>query len=74
MTVNEVDDVRNSFYARGFEIRNTQLDGVPTNWTLAGSAGETNIDVSIFERVEIVRGATGLLSGAGDPSASVNLV
>ena len=74
VTVNEVDDVRNSFYARGFEIRNTQLDGVPTNWTLAGSAGETNIDVSIFERVEIVRGATGLLSGAGDPSASVNLV
>ncbi len=74
VAVNEVDDVRNSFYARGFEIRNTQLDGVPTNWTLAGGAGETNIDVSIFERVEIVRGATGLLSGAGDPSASVNLV
>ncbi|MFC3580955.1 TonB-dependent siderophore receptor [Sphingomonas hylomeconis] len=74
VTVNEVDDVRNNFYARGFEIRNTQLDGVPTNWTLAGGAGETNIDVSIFERVEIVRGATGLLSGAGDPSASVNLV
>jgi outer membrane receptor for ferric coprogen and ferric-rhodotorulic acid len=74
VAVNEVDDVRNSFYARGFEIRNTQLDGVPANWTLAGANGETNVDVSIFERVEIVRGATGLLSGAGDPSASVNLV
>ncbi len=74
VTVNEVDDVRNNFYARGFEIRNTQLDGVPTNWTLAGGAGETNIDVSVFERVEVVRGATGLMSGAGDPSASVNLV
>lgn len=74
VTINEVDDVRNSFYARGFEIRNTQLDGVPANWTLAGANGETNIDVSIFKRVEIVRGATGLLSGAGDPSASVNLV
>ena len=74
VSVNEVDDVRNNFYARGFEIRNTQIDGVPAAWTLAGSNGETNIDVSIFERVEIVRGATGLLSGAGDPSASVNLV
>jgi len=74
VTVNEVDDVRNTFYARGFEIRNTQLDGVPANWTLSGANGETNIDVSIYERVEIVRGATGLLSGAGDPSASVNLV
>jgi len=74
VTVNEVDDVRNSFYARGFEIRNTQIDGVPTAWALAGANGETNIDVSIYERVEVVRGATGLLSGAGDPSASVNLV
>jgi len=74
VAVNEVDDVRNNFYARGFEIRNTQIDGVPAAWTLAGGNGETSIDVSIFERVEIVRGATGLLSGAGDPSASVNLV
>jgi outer membrane receptor for ferric coprogen and ferric-rhodotorulic acid len=74
VTVNEVDDVRNSFYARGFEIRNYQVDGVPTAWTLAGGAGETIADVSIYDRVEIVRGATGLLSGAGDPSASVNMV
>ncbi|MBB4837701.1 outer membrane receptor for ferric coprogen and ferric-rhodotorulic acid [Sphingomonas kyeonggiensis] len=74
VAVNEVDDVRNTFYARGFEIRNTQVDGVPAAWTLAGGNGETSIDMSIYERVEIVRGATGLLSGAGDPSASVNLV
>ena len=74
VSANEVDDVRNNFYARGFEIRNYQVDGVPTAWTLAGGAGETIADVSIYERVEIVRGATGLLSGAGDPSASVNLV
>lgn len=74
VSVAEVDDVRNNFYARGFRIRNTQVDGVPAAWTLAGGNGETSIDVSIYERVEIVRGATGLLSGAGDPSASVNLV
>jgi outer membrane receptor for ferric coprogen and ferric-rhodotorulic acid len=74
VAVNEVDDVRNNFYARGFEIRNYQVDGVPTAWALAGANGETIADVSIYERVEIVRGATGLLSGAGDPSASVNLV
>lgn len=74
VSASEVDDVRNNFYARGFEIRNTQVDGVPAAWTLAGGNGETSIDVSIYERVEIVRGATGLLSGAGDPSASVNLV
>lgn len=74
VTVGEIDDVRNEFFARAFEIRNYQIDSVPTAWTLAGGAGETIADVSIYERVEIVRGATGLLSGAGDPSASVNLV
>jgi len=74
VAANQVDDVRNTFNARGFEIKNYQIDGVPTAWTLAGGAGETNIDVSIYDRVEIVRGATGLMTGAGDPSASINLV
>jgi outer membrane receptor for ferric coprogen and ferric-rhodotorulic acid len=65
----EVDDVRNVFNARGFEITNYQIDGVPLSWSLAGDAAETLADVSMFERVEFVRGATGLLTGAGDPSA-----
>lgn len=70
----EVDDVRNVFNARGFEIKNYQIDGVPTSWSLAGDSGETIADVSIYERIEIMRGATGLLTGAGDPSGSINLV
>ncbi|WP_076745478.1 TonB-dependent siderophore receptor [Sphingomonas jeddahensis] len=74
VAVNETDDVRNNFYARGFRIQNTQIDGVPTAWALGGDRGETIADVSIYERVEVVRGATGLLSGVGDPSASINLV
>lgn len=74
VSIVEVDDVRNVFNARGFEIKNYQIDGVPLSWSLAGDSGETVADVSIYERVEIVRGATGLLTGAGDPSASINLV
>lgn len=74
VSANEVDDVRNTFNARGFEIQNYQIDGVPIPSLLAGSAGETIADLSIYERVEIVRGATGLLTGVGDPSASINLV
>lgn len=70
----EMDNVRNTFYARGFEIDNYQIDGVPTSWSLAGDAGETVADVAIYERIEFVRGATGLLTGVGDPSASINLV
>lgn len=74
ISVNNLDDLRNQFYARGFEVRNFQYDGIPLAWTLAGGAGETSTDTSIYERVEVVRGATGLLTGAGDPSASVNFV
>lgn len=74
VSIVEVDDVRNVFNARGFEITNYQIDGVPLSWSLAGDAAETLADVAIYERVELVRGATGLLTGAGDPSASINLV
>jgi len=74
VSANEIDDVRNTFNARGFEITNYQVDGVPLAWSLAGDSGETIVDVALYDRIEIVRGATGLLTGAGDPSASVNLV
>ncbi|WP_417359692.1 TonB-dependent siderophore receptor [Gallaecimonas pentaromativorans] len=74
LSAQQYDNVRNSFQARGFEITNYQIDGVPLSWSLAGDAGETMADVSLYERVEFVRGATGLLTGAGDPSASINLV
>lgn len=68
------DTTRNGFSARGFEIDSYQIDGIPLNWDAGYSAGESEIDVALYERVEIVRGATGLLSGAGNPSASINLV
>ncbi|WP_404821887.1 TonB-dependent siderophore receptor [Pseudoalteromonas undina] len=74
MSSSKTDNVRNTMQSRGFTISNYQLDGVPLSWSVGGDSGETSADVSIYERVEFVRGATGLLSGAGDPSASINLV
>ncbi|MCH1921052.1 TonB-dependent siderophore receptor [Shewanella sp. A3A] len=68
------DSSRNSFSSRGFSIDNYQIDGVPVQWDGGSSAGETQTDTALYERVEIVRGATGLLTGAGQPSASINLV
>ncbi|WP_416307908.1 TonB-dependent siderophore receptor [Neptunicella sp. SCSIO 80796] len=70
----ETDNVRNSFYSRGFRVDSYQIDGVPTSWSLGGDSGETVADTAIYERIEFVRGATGLLTGVGDPSASINLV
>jgi len=68
------DSSRDRYSARGFDIDSYQLDGVPIAWSPGYSAGETQTSTAIFERVEIVRGATGLLTGAGNPSASINLV
>lgn len=74
ISATEMDNVRSEFKARGFTIDSFQIDGIPVAWSLAGDSGETVTDVSIYERIEFVRGATGLLTGAGEPSASVNLV
>ncbi len=74
VSAKEYDSARYSFSARGFQIDNYQIDGVPLQWSPGGDAGETQSDTSIYERIEIVRGATGLLTGAGNPSASINLV
>ena len=74
VSAKQLDTTRNTFSSRGFEIDKYQIDGVPLAWSLAGDSGETIADVSIYERIEVVRGATGLLTGAGDPSASINLV
>lgn len=65
------DRGRNSLSVRGFDIDAFQYDGVPVATGNVG--GETGSTV-IYERVEVVRGSTGLLSGAGNPSASINLV
>lgn len=68
------DSSRNAFSARGFDVTNYQIDGIPVTWDGGSSAGETQTDTALYERIEIVRGATGLLTGAGHPSASINLV
>lgn len=68
------DSSRYTYSARGFDIDNYQIDGIPIAWEPGANAGETQTDTTLFERVEVVRGATGLLTGAGNPSASINLV
>lgn len=60
------------FRARGRDITNFQFDGVPVVYDSFFSDAVT--DSIIFDRVELIRGATGLLTGAGEPSASINLI
>ncbi|WP_428380556.1 TonB-dependent siderophore receptor [Nevskia ramosa] len=68
------DSERVVFTSRGFLVDNTLYDGIPVASDQNTSAVDATLDTALFERIEIVRGATGLLTGAGSPSAAVNLV
>lgn len=65
--------VRTNYRARGYAIGNWKIDGLqfPGSTGFAGGGNAMNID--LYERIDIVRGANGLLGGTGDPSATVDL-
>ena len=61
-------------YSRGFDVTTVQYDGVPLNRGMYGRASNLNAGTAIYDRVEVLRGAAGLLQGAGNPGGAVNLV
>ncbi|MFZ5933833.1 TonB-dependent siderophore receptor [Pseudomonas sp. HS6-2] len=63
---------RQSYSSRGFNIDNLMYDGIPSGYTGWVVGAQPNL--AMFDRVEVVRGATGLVTGAGNPSAAINLV
>ena len=63
---------RQSYTARGFDIDNLMYDGIPSGYK--GASGGAQPNLAMFDRVEVVRGATGLVTGAGNPSAAINLI
>jgi len=57
-------------YSRGFAVDNYLLDGIP----IPNAVDAVAFDTAAYDRIEVVRGATGLVSGIGSPAAAVNLV
>lgn len=72
VTVEQIETDRTYFKARGFEITNFLIDGLGTPQSSGSIQG--TLDTAIYDRVEIVRGANGMMTGAGNPSATVNMV
>lgn len=70
VAVSFYDTQRPLYYARGFQITDFQIDGLPSY------SANTNqeFDTALYERIDIVRGANGILTGVGTPSATVNLI
>lgn len=67
-------DTRWVYAARGWTIGTIQYDGLTSSVQTFSRDVVPDDDLSMYDRVEVVRGATGLLTGAGNPSASVNLI
>ncbi|BAP42297.1 TonB-dependent siderophore receptor [Pseudomonas sp. StFLB209] len=65
---------RTEYRARGYAISNWKVDGLqyPGGSDFSGAGSSLNMDM--YERMDVVRGANGLLGGTGDPSATVNLI
>ncbi|MCB5189015.1 TonB-dependent receptor [Methylobacillus caricis] len=60
----------NTFQSRGFNINNYLVDGLPL-----GSSFElmTN-DMAFYDRIEVLRGSSGLMFGIGSPGGSINYI
>ncbi len=68
VTVSKQDSERSSYYARGFSITNRQIDGMPVG------DNSPRADSFFFDRVEVIKGASGLTGSTGNPSATINMV
>ncbi|WP_418186244.1 TonB-dependent siderophore receptor [Aliarcobacter vitoriensis] len=64
-------DSRSSYSLRGFNLDYYQMDGIPM---AKNDLAMYNYNMDKFDRVEIVKGANGLTSGAGNPGGAINMV
>lgn len=72
VNVERVEPDRTYFSVRGFEVSNFQIDGMGLPFATGDQIG--NLDTALYDRVEVLRGANGLMSSTGNPSATVNFV
>lgn len=71
VNVDATETDRTVYNSRGFDITSMHVDGigVPFGGTFVG-----DLDTALYEKVEVLRGANGLITGLGNPSGTVNYV
>ena len=72
LNVEEWETNRTNYNARGFEVMLTQIDGLgmTNDWGLV--VGQQ--DTYLYDKIELIRGANGLLTGVGNASGTINYV
>ncbi|HBN14735.1 MAG TPA: TonB-dependent siderophore receptor [Pseudohongiella sp.] len=71
VNVDSSETDRTYYNARGFDITSMHVDGVGMPF---GELVVGDIDTAIYEKVEIIRGSNGLITGLGNPSGTINYV
>ncbi|MGK5058691.1 TonB-dependent siderophore receptor [Janthinobacterium sp. LB2P49] len=77
ITLFSLGSERTGFTSRGYSITNYQLDGVSTHSETMGLnaiPSQSLADMALYDRIEVLRGASGLMTGAGDASGAINMV
>lgn len=72
INVQAVETDRTYYTARGFDVTNFQVDGL--GQPLLNGNAHGDLDTALYERIEVLRGANGLMTGVGNPSATINMV
>ena len=62
-----------TFSSRGYQMGTLLLDGSPVSGGI-GYTDSSAFDTALFDRIEVLRGPTGILQGAGEPSGTINMV
>ena len=71
VNVDYTDSERVTFFSRGYQIDALQVDGITINQS---GSGFVQPDTAVVDRIEVLRGASGMIRGSGNPSATVNMV
>lgn len=64
---------RTTYRSRGFDITNYKIDGMQVDGQTNFSGVGTSMNMDLYDNLQIIRGANGLLGGTGDPSATIYL-
>lgn len=72
VTVEQTETDRTEFTSRGFDINTFEYDGTGMPFVSSTLVGDQ--DLAEYEQIDVLHGANGLMSGAGNPSATVNFV
>ncbi|HDY84213.1 hypothetical protein LCGC14_0581450 [marine sediment metagenome] len=74
VNVEQSETDRTYYTSRGFSVTNFQVDGlaIPSSFDYPVVSGD--VDTASYDRIEVLRGANGLMAGSGNPAATVNYI